>query len=183
MPPKDSDPVDSEPRKRSRTLWIAISLLILFADYFTDPYVSFPVLFLLPVYFLAYDYGTAWGASVALLMLTVRYFVELPYFPPLQEGFNSFLHAIVFVLFSELAARNSRYDQKLREDIRILRGLLPVCSYCKKIRDEGDEWRQIEEYISKHSEAQFSHTYCPECLREHFPHFADRLLDPAKGRG
>ncbi len=48
--------------------------------------------------------------------------------------------------------------------VRRLQGLLPICSYCKRIRDDRDYWQQIEAYISEHSEAQFSHGICPECF-------------------
>lgn len=55
------------------------------------------------------------------------------------------------------------------ENIKILKGLLPVCAFCKKIRTNKGYWEQLEVYISKHSEAYFTHTYCPECIEEHFP--------------
>ena len=47
--------------------------------------------------------------------------------------------------------------------VKQLQGLLPICSYCKKIRDDRNYWQQVESYISEHSEAQFSHSICPEC--------------------
>ena len=50
-------------------------------------------------------------------------------------------------------------------ETRVLEGLLPICAECKKIRDKQGRWRQMEEYITDHSEAQFSHGYCPECAR------------------
>jgi len=48
-------------------------------------------------------------------------------------------------------------------DVKQLTGLLPICSYCKKIRDDKDCWQQLETYISNHSEAMFSHGICPAC--------------------
>lgn len=48
--------------------------------------------------------------------------------------------------------------------VKQLQGLLPICCYCKKIRDDRNYWQQVEGYISKHSEAQFSHGVCPECF-------------------
>ena len=48
-------------------------------------------------------------------------------------------------------------------EIKTLRGVLPICSVCKKIRDDAGSWSQMEAYISNHSEAEFSHGYCPEC--------------------
>jgi sigma-B regulation protein RsbU (phosphoserine phosphatase) len=47
--------------------------------------------------------------------------------------------------------------------VKQLQGLLPICSYCKKIRDDQNYWQQVENYISQHSEAQFSHSICPDC--------------------
>ena len=63
-------------------------------------------------------------------------------------------------------------DLKLAmEEIRTLSGFLPICSMCKKIRDDKGYWNQIEEYIREHSEAQFTHSVCPDCLKEHYPEF------------
>jgi DNA-binding response OmpR family regulator len=47
--------------------------------------------------------------------------------------------------------------------VKQLQGLLPICAYCKKIRDDGHYWREVESYVSQHSAAQFSHSICPEC--------------------
>ena len=55
----------------------------------------------------------------------------------------------------------------LRAEVRRLQGLLPICQYCKKIRDDRNLWTQIEAYISDHSEADFSHGICPECEQIH----------------
>ena len=59
--------------------------------------------------------------------------------------------------------------EKALEDTKILRGLLPTCASCKKIRDDNGHWNQIEVYIKQHSEANFSHGICPECARELYP--------------
>ena len=55
------------------------------------------------------------------------------------------------------------------DHIRTLQGILPICSFCKKIRDDQGYWNQVEAYISKHSDAQFSHSVCPECMEKHYP--------------
>jgi response regulator RpfG family c-di-GMP phosphodiesterase len=49
-------------------------------------------------------------------------------------------------------------------NVKQLRGLLPMCSYCKRIRDDGDYWQQLETYIGDHSDAEFSHGICPTCF-------------------
>jgi sigma-B regulation protein RsbU (phosphoserine phosphatase) len=53
--------------------------------------------------------------------------------------------------------------QESRKRIKILQGLLPICGYCKKIRDDQNYWQHLEAFISSHSEAQFSHSICPDC--------------------
>lgn len=59
--------------------------------------------------------------------------------------------------------------KRVEEEVKILRGLLPICSYCKKIRDDKGYWKQIEVYIAANSQADFSHGLCPECGIEHYP--------------
>jgi len=61
--------------------------------------------------------------------------------------------------------------KKALDNIKTLRGIVPICSHCKKIRDDKGYWNQVEVYVQKHSEADFSHSICPECAREHYPDF------------
>ena len=56
--------------------------------------------------------------------------------------------------------------------VRKLSGLLPICASCKKIRDKEGGWQQIEDYISTHSEADFSHSICPQCAQALYPEFS-----------
>ena len=65
---------------------------------------------------------------------------------------------------NELLNKQNRELQDARNRIKVLEGTLTTCSYCKKIRDENGEWHQMETYIDAHSEAQFSHGYCPSCI-------------------
>ncbi len=55
----------------------------------------------------------------------------------------------------------------LQSQVKQLAGLLPICCYCKKIRDDKDYWGQVEEYIADHTDAKFSHGICPDCYRVH----------------
>jgi low affinity Fe/Cu permease len=59
--------------------------------------------------------------------------------------------------------------RKARSHVKTLSGLLPICASCKRIRDDMGYWNQIEEYISQHSEAYFSHGLCPECMEKYYP--------------
>jgi CheY-like chemotaxis protein len=57
--------------------------------------------------------------------------------------------------------------QKALENVKLLSGLLPICMWCKKIRDDQGYWNAIEQYISRHSEAEFAHGICPDCKRKY----------------
>jgi FtsH-binding integral membrane protein len=63
--------------------------------------------------------------------------------------------------------------RKALSEVKILSGLLPICSNCKKIRDDQGSWSQMELYIHQHSEAEFTHSLCPECAKKLFPGFGD----------
>ena len=58
--------------------------------------------------------------------------------------------------------------QQAMDNIKTLKGLLPICAHCKKIRDDEGYWRKLEEYFTDHSEAQFSHGICPECVEKYY---------------
>lgn len=77
-------------------------------------------------------------------------------------------------LQSEKEIRNERNKLKdALEEVKTLSGLLPICASCKKIRDDQGYWNQIESYISQHSELEFSHSVCPECLKKLYPGYVD----------
>jgi len=66
---------------------------------------------------------------------------------------------------------------RAQQELRTLHGILPTCSHCKKIRDEEGAWHAFEVYISRRSEAQFSHGLCPECIPIFFPSFSKESRD------
>jgi hypothetical protein len=97
--------------------------------------------------------------------------------------------SLTFVVFSALIGifyrknkdaneKKSKLIIQLQEslaEIKILSGLLPICASCKNIRDDKGYWNQIEVYISGHSEAEFSHSICPECAKKLYPDiYADK---------
>ncbi len=67
-----------------------------------------------------------------------------------------------------LRKREMELKQALAE-VKKLSGILPLCSYCKKIRNDKEQWEEVDVYIYSHSEADISHSICPECMKEHYP--------------
>jgi len=74
----------------------------------------------------------------------------------------------------ELEEKNRNLEIAL-DEVKTLSGLVPICSYCKKIRDDDGYWNRLEHYIETNTEAQFSHGICDECVDEHFPGARDQI--------
>lgn len=77
-------------------------------------------------------------------------------------------HISLTRLQQSLKKKNQELEEALN-NVKTLSGLLPICSHCKKIRNANNEWQSIENYVSEHTDADFSHSICPECTRLHFP--------------
>jgi hypothetical protein len=63
--------------------------------------------------------------------------------------------------------------EKALSEVKTLSGLIPICSHCKKIRDDKGYWNQVEAYIQQHSDAKFSHGICKECMQKHYAEYID----------
>lgn len=74
----------------------------------------------------------------------------------------------IIELQDRLALQVEKLNQSLKEN-KILQGILPICMYCKKIRNDEGFWDQVEAYVSRHSPAEFSHSICPSCMEQHYP--------------
>jgi hypothetical protein len=73
------------------------------------------------------------------------------------------------------ALRHSELSASLEQaliEIRTLRGILPICSHCKRVMNDAGAWEQVEVYVRKHTHAEFTHDICPECAHAHFPEYA-----------
>lgn len=151
-----------------RFLWLVMAVIAVIGDYSSGPFVQFPFLFLIPISLAAWYSG--WQTAVALaitLPLARLLFAELLWSVPWPLAVtlvNTAVKAFVFVVFALVVDRIAR----LQREVKILRGFLPICSYCKKIRSETGSWQQLEQYISDHSEAHFTHSLCPSCQSEHY---------------
>ncbi|MDP8267648.1 MAG: response regulator [Candidatus Tenebribacter davisii] len=70
--------------------------------------------------------------------------------------------------------------QKTLEEVKTLEGLIPICSHCKKIRDDSGYWGNVEQYIAKHSNVNFSHGICPDCLKKYYPDQYKKMKEKGK---
>ena len=154
--------------------WVALSCLILVIDYFTGSLFQFPFMFIVPVGLAAWYHGARWGLLFAIVLPLIRlYFTTIS---PVPWGFsisviNAAIRIAMLVGYTLLIVYISKQKRELEREVNILEGILPVCSFCKKIRDEQEVWQPMENYITERSEAMFSHSLCPECKEKHYGDF------------
>ncbi len=84
------------------------------------------------------------------------------------------LHNEIAALTRELNRKNKAL-QKAQNEIKTLSGIIPICMYCKQIRDDEGYWNMLEKFITEHSEAEFSHCICPDCMEKQYSGFMEKL--------
>lgn len=169
--------------RNHRTVVLAICFLMavicVVIDFLSGPLVQFPIVFLLPVAFSSWYCGKVWGIVYALVLPLFRmlfiFYWAVPWSLWDSIG-NTLIRMVVFLLFAVIIERVAVEQRVLSYRVNVLEGLLPVCSFCKKIRNEKGDWEQMEKYISEHSEAEFSHGLCPVCVQEHYPEYCQQKL-------
>lgn len=175
------------PRYRLSALYLscAISLLLIFFfDLFIPPGVAVGVLYagvILLSLWLPHEKATLSFALISSFLIVAAFL----YKPPVEEMwkvvFNRGIALFTVWIIASLGLRRKKMEQqrnsillereKALQEVKILRGLLPICASCKKIKDHNGYWTQIEGYIKSHSEAEFTHGICPECAERLYPDF------------
>lgn len=123
-----------------------------------------------------------WGLATAGSVLIVVGYLCSPEGSSVWQALSNRTLSLIAVWSTALLVAQRRSIEEKRQaavlakeraldEIKVLRGFLPICSSCKKIRDDDGYWRQVELYIGDHSEAQFSHSVCPECAVKLYPEF------------
>jgi len=105
-----------------------------------------------------------------------------PYVEAILDG--SFILAVTLILVFVVMYRPmrlliSQYRSAI-DEVRTLRGIITICSACKKIRTDEQSWSQMEAYVQAHSEAKFSHALCPDCIRRLYPEDAEWINEQIK---
>jgi hypothetical protein len=160
-------------------LWLGLAASILLLDYLAGPLISLSILYVVPVALAARWSSGWWGVALAAFMPMVHLgFMVLRKTPwPMTDSFiNTGIRMAALVGFAVLIDRVTRQERELK----VLRGLLPVCCFCKRIRTAEEKWEPIEFYITERSEARFTHTICPKCGQQHYREYFEKMK---AGRG
>jgi hypothetical protein len=152
--------------------WILLALIVLVVDYLTGPFIRFPILYMLPIVLASWVNSLRWGLVFAVVMplihLSYTKFWITP-FRMIDATVNTGIRIAVFASFAYLVNKIGIQKRELEKEVQTLRGILPICSFCKKIRNQDGVWEPLEGYISRRSEAAFSHGVCPDCLKTNYP--------------
>lgn len=170
-----------------RVLIISVILLMFvgWLDYTTGPELGFFVFYFIPLALVAWHGNAAWCMFFSILASIVWLEADIyagQYYTKNHIGYwNAGIRFLAFLCIAlmtnrvrSLLTEERRLNEELTKaasEIKVLSGLLPVCASCKKIRNEQGAWKEMEVYISEHSEADFSHGICEECAKRLYPEY------------
>jgi K+-sensing histidine kinase KdpD len=160
-----------------RGLWhrawfiVLLCLAFLAVDWELVPMKIFPFVFIFPLMLAAWNRSLKFALACAVALAVTRLahqfvFDERPY--TADEVAAALVRFFVMMLLATLTHLLGKQSRQLRQRVRLLEGILPICAGCKSIRDEKNNWVQLEGYITEHSEARFSHSFCPECFKKYY---------------
>ena len=149
-----------------------LAVIMLVCDYLSGPFIRFPILYLPPIVLAAWFGSLRWGLTFAVVMPLIHLSFTKFWVTPFRffdASINTGIRIVVFVGFAYLVNKVTIQKQALEEEVQTLKGILPICSFCKRIRNQDGAWESLENYITGRSKAEFSHGVCPECCKINYP--------------
>ena len=160
--------------------WVPAAMALVTVDYLTGPYCQFPSVYTLVVAGAAWFSGLRAGLALAVVLPLSRVVLMLTVWDePWDAEIFLATAATRFVAFSVMAvltARLAAHERALENEVQVLTSLLPVCTYCRKIRRADDRWTSLEAYATEATN-DFAVGMCPDCATSHLPEYA-----PINGR-
>ena len=154
--------------------WVAVGAGLIWLDYLDGPNSQYPVLYVIPVTLAAW-YSGRWPAlalGLAVPFAHALFLLTQWNAPGDTAGLGpTIFRAIVIIVMALWFARLAEHERKVHVYVERLEGLLPICAFCKSIRNQTGEWEPIERFISNRTEAEFSHSFCKSCGKIHYPDF------------
>jgi len=164
--------------------WVAIGAGLIAVDYVAGAEQQFPALYAVPVILAAWYSGRRSALALAVAVPLAHIVFHMTFWTA-PDALPERIAATVFrgVVISLVAlwfVRLAEHERELHRHVERLEGLLPICAFCKSIRNKQGDWESLEAFISGRSEAQFSHGLCPPCGKTHYPEF--ELAGSVRGR-
>jgi len=151
--------------------WLCLTAAVVVVEYLAGPHLQLGVLYLGPVALAAWYGRLRVALAIALVLPAVRrsYFVFGVWEPPGRLA-HTVVNAVVRITALAIIAvllNRTRRARALERELTTLRGLLPICMYCKRIEGSDGRWDTVEQYVAARSEAAFTHRVCPLCANTH----------------
>ena len=160
---------------------VAVSLAIDWLDYVTGEKYEFFIFYFAPIGVAAWHAGRGAGlfmAAVSAAAWSESDFLSHALYSPAVGLWDTLMRLTAFVILALVIAaiRDELREQRrlnaelagAMAEIKQLKGILPMCTFCRKIRDGQNQWVPFERYIAQHTEAQVSHGMCPACYKKHY---------------
>lgn len=146
---------------------LGLAAVVMAIDFAIGTRLEFPSILALPVFYAAWYGGLKWGLPLSFIQL-FHVVTVVVHGGSEAAIFDATVAASIRVIVLSAIAwwiSGLRDDQKkLSREVELLEGLLPICSYCKRIRDDDGDWQPLEKYIGDRSDATFTHGVCQSCL-------------------
>ena len=154
-------------------MWsMAFGAIVIGLDYLVNLDTMLPAIPVVPVLLAAWYSGRRAAVILSIALPLAHILLLVARWTPPDPLAGSIVLTCVrggFILVLGLwFARLSSHERTLEQRVQTLEGLLPICSFCKNIRNERGEWERLEGYISSRSAAEFSHCFCPSCGKQHY---------------
>lgn len=155
--------------------WLPIAAGMVLIDYATGPYFQFPSAYILVIVAAAWTSGLTTGLVLSVLMPVSRVVLMLTLWDQPWDATTFIATAItrfvVFALMAVVAARLADHERAMTHHVEVLTSLLPVCTYCQKIRRADDQWTTLEVYAAEATH-EFATGLCPDCSSSRLPEYA-----------
>jgi hypothetical protein len=154
----------NQDKKTVLSVCLFLAVFVLWIDYITGRFIQFPITFIFPVGIAAWYKRIIMATALAFLLPLARIAFHCVWNEKDSISIaviNSLIYIITLLIYEYLTFRVADQKRELEKEVNVLQGLLPICSSYKKIRNTDGSWKQIEGYMKKHSEAQFTHSILP----------------------
>jgi hypothetical protein len=159
-------------------LWIAVAVWVIWADFLADLEIAFPVTYILPVLFAANSGARSIGLGLSVAMPLAR--LQFDYLSGRASAQDPLASCMIQIFVLGLI---TVLVDRARRELQVLRGLLPICAWCRRIQVDGHTWLPLESYVAQHVDARLSHGLCPACHDTHFgQHTADSHRSDVSGQ-
>ena len=182
MPEPPAQPTETlypfeRPPWNSAWRWWVLTLAVLVIEYDAASVILFPVFFVLPVLLITWNGRLSRALPAVIALGAIRFVFHLHRGLPwglVGALINAVVRCAVLSLLAVLTAHVARHARAMRHRVRLREGMLPICGFCKDLRNDAGERIQPENHISRPSEAQFTTGICPDCAQRQYSAYREQ---------